>query len=76
MSEKDIIDRKELLKLLEGLRGEASLVYREEESNCQCSGDGDDYAKYGARLSRAEGILEAIEEMINEVKHLKEAGKK
>ena len=68
MTQRKRIGKVNLLAKLAEMKREATKEYKERESNCQCSGDGDDYAKYGAQLCESEGTIFAIETIIDIVK--------
>jgi len=53
---------------LHELQKEAMKEHKEQESNCQCSGDGEDYAKYGALFCGAKERLDTINEILIELK--------
>ena len=79
--EKIKIGRIRLQDWLHELQKEALKEYHEQESNCRCSGDGEDYAKYGALFCQAEARLDAINEILIKLKsgifdELKEVKKK
>jgi len=62
-----MIDETKLLKWLKEQKEEADVEYKEQESNCQCSGDGEEYAKYGALLCKAVERCDCLEEVIQEI---------
>ncbi len=62
------IDRIKVQDWLHELQKKALKEFKEQEINCQCSGDGEDYAKYGALLCQAEARVDAINEVLIQLK--------